>query len=481
MDLKNEDNVTMPVLVVDLDGTLLRSDMLFETFWAAFSRDWRSLFRAFFALTQGRAALKSYLARIATINPTTLPYDPKVIAYIEAWRNKKGRVALVTASDHTMANLIAKHLGLFDEVYGSDEHNNLKGEVKAQFLCNHFSGAGFAYMGDTLADLPVWKTSQRAITLNVSSTLKHQVDSLNVVSEHLTSVERTLVPYIQALRLHQWLKNVLIFLPMLVAHQITTITFLQSIVAFVAFSLIASHVYLLNDLLDLSVDRAHPRKRNRPFAAGSVPITQGTWMALGLLFFGAVITFTLDWLFAGVMLGYYLVTTAYSLFIKRRMVLDICVLAGLYTTRIVAGGVATAIPLSEWLLIFSIFIFFALAAVKRQAELVDNAQREKPYIQGRGYQCNDVSLISQMAISAGYVAVLIMALYISSPAVTALYTLPSALWGICVVLLYWISRIVMITQRGGMHDDPLVFTAKDRVSQLCFLIIVALVCAGAWL
>lgn len=275
------------------------------------------------------------------------------------------------------------------------------------------------------------------------------------------------------------MKNILVFVPMLAAHDITGTTFFASLLAFISFSLVASSVYVLNDLLDLDADRAHPRKRLRPFAAGSIPIASGTWMAGGLLGMGGLIAAFLGPAFFAVMAGYYALTTGYSLYLKRRIVVDICVLAGLYTVRIVAGGVANAIPLSVWLLAFSIFFFLSLAAVKRQAELVDNVKQGKLKASGRGYHVDDLPIISMVSIAAGYVAVLVMALYVSSPGVMQLYANPEVLWGVCAVLLYWITRTVMLTHRGWMHDDPVVYAAKDRISQVCFLIILGFVLAGA--
>jgi 4-hydroxybenzoate polyprenyltransferase len=285
-------------------------------------------------------------------------------------------------------------------------------------------------------------------------------------------------PYSKALRPHQWLKNALVFLPMLAAHQLDSGTFLTSLLAFISYSLVASSVYVLNDLLDLAADRAHPRKKNRPFAAGSIPIAHGTWMAAGLLLLGGLLSVSISPSLLLAVVAYYLLSTAYSLHLKRRLVIDICVLAGLYATRIIAGSVATDIPLSVWLLVFSIFFFLSLAAVKRQAELVDSAERGHLKASGRGYHVDDLPIISMIAIGAGYVSVLVMALYVNSPAVVELYARPEALWGVCAVLLYWITRTVMVAHRGHMHDDPVVYAAKDRISQMCLLIILGFVVGG---
>ena len=466
-------------LVVDLDGTLLRSDMLFEGFWSAFGRDWRSPVWSLLALKDGRAALKRYLVSASAVEVATLPYDAKVIAYIKAWREPGGRTALVTASDRKIAEEIAAHLGIFDEVHGSDGRVNLKGERKAGFLADRFAEGGFAYMGDAPADLPVWQRAAKATTVNAPDSLRREAERVCGSVEHLVTETRSMTPYIEALRPHQWLKNLLVFLPMLAAHQLDGSTLLQSCLAFACFSLVASSVYVLNDLLDLAADRAHPRKKDRPFASGRIPIAHGTWMAAGLLILGALPAIGIGGDFLLVMLGYYLLTTAYSLDLKRRIVIDICVLAGLYTTRIIAGGVATGISLSVWFLAFSVFFFLSLAAVKRQAELVDNATRGVLEANGRGYRVDDLPIIAMVAIGAGYLSVLVMTLYANAPAVMDLYTYPEALWGICAVLLYWITRTVLITHRGQMHDDPVVYAARDRVSRVCFVIILGFVLAGA--
>lgn len=467
------------ILVVDLDGTLLRSDMLYESFWSAFGRDWRSPFLSGIALSRGRAALKRHLATASAVEAATLPYNAEVISFIKTSRQSGERIALVTASDRGFAEAIADHLGIFDEVHGSDGTLNLKGEHKAQFLEERFGQKGFAYMGDATADLPVWKRAAKAITVNASPSLRQEAERVCDTVEHLATETKSVKPYIKALRPHQWLKNILVFLPMLAAHQLDGPTFLMSLLAFVCFSLVASSVYVLNDLLDLAADRAHPRKKSRPFASGSIPIAHGAGMAAGLFILGALLAIIIGGHFLLVMVAYYLLTTAYSLQLKRQTVIDICVLAGLYTMRIIAGAVATDITLSVWLLAFSVFFFLSLAAVKRQAELIDSAERGNLTASGRGYHVNDLPIISMIAIGAGYVSVLVMTLYVNSPAVVELYAHPEALWGVCAILLYWITRTVMIAHRGEMHDDPVVYASKDRISQLSFLIILGFVILGA--
>lgn len=462
------DNQT-PVLAVDLDQTLLRNDMLHETFWSAVARDWRVLFRVLPRLGKDRAMLKEYLAEVSEVDVATLPYSRAVIELIEGHRASGGRTALVTASDARIAQRIADHLGLFDEVQGSHEGINLKAERKAEALNRLYGMGGYIYVGDSSADLVIWPDAVGAVTVNAARKVTAQDDALDLPCEHMEEARAQIRDYLKAMRPHQWLKNLLVFLPMVMitAQAFTVENLIAATGAFVAFSLVASSVYLLNDLMDLAADRAHPRKRNRPLAAGRIPIAHGTALAIGLLSVGLILSALVGPLFLLVILAYYAVTLAYSLNLKRRTVLDICVLAGLYTIRIIAGGAATGITLSVWLMAFSIFLFFSLAAVKRLAELVDNRDSGRANLTGRGYVVDDIPMVQSMAVGAGYVSVLVMALYVNAPVTVANYSTPEALWGICCVLLYWISRTIFLAHRGFMEDDPVIYAVKDRISLIC--------------
>jgi 4-hydroxybenzoate polyprenyltransferase len=283
------------------------------------------------------------------------------------------------------------------------------------------------------------------------------------------------------LRPHQWLKNLLVFAPMLAGHRLDAATLGQSLLAFVAFSLVASSTYVLNDLLDLAADRAHPRKRNRPLASGTIRVSHGTVLAPALGLLGAAVALAAGPGLLALLAAYFVVTTLYSFRLKRLVMIDICVLAVLYTTRILAGSIATGIPASVWLLAFSTFFFFSLAAIKRQAELVDGITSGTVRARGRGYHVDDLAIVDNLAVSAGMVSVLVLALYANSDPVRELYTTPEVLWGICPVLLFWNSRMTILTHRGQMHDDPLVFAARDRVSHLCLAAVGLLALAGAWL
>ncbi len=469
-----------PVLVVDLDDTLIATDLLFETFWTALAAAPRAVLPAAarFLAGGGMAPFKAAMARLAPPDPATLPYDPEVLALIETHRAAGGRTALCTASDRRLAETVAAHLGLFDEVHGSDGSTNLKGPAKAAFLVERYGRGGYDYVGDAAADLPVWEGARTAITVGASDSVRAAARSASGEVRHLdghrTTPVSVLAASLRTMRPHQWLKNVLVFLPVLTAHAARPDIWLSATLGFVAFSLVASGVYVLNDLLDLAADRGHPRKRGRPLASGALPLAWGTALAPGLFAAGTLFALATGSLrFLGVLLVYVALTTAYSLVLKRRLVIDICTLAGLYSLRIVAGGLAAGVVLSFWLLAFSIFFFFALAAVKRQGELVDGIARGIEQSSGRAYQAEDLPIVAMMALASGYVSVLVLALYITSDTVQRLYAAPEMLWTICPVLLYWISRVVMVAHRGTMHDDPIVFALRDRTSHACGLIIAA--------
>lgn len=471
--------IAKSVLVVNLDGTLVRTEMLSESFWSTFGRDWLSPFLSLSALLRGRAALNRHLALSSAIDVSGLPYNLMVIAFVREWRKLGGRTALVTAGGGQIVEAVAEYLGLFDEVHGADGVLNLRGSTKVEFLVSRFGEAGFAYIGNGADDLPVWKRAAKAITVNASPSLRRNVEQCCGEVEHLETTPTAYAAYLRTMRPHQWLKNALVFLPMLASHRVDELVILSSLLAFLCFSLIASSVYILNDLLDLSADRAHPRKKERPLASGSISIAHGTLMAAGLLAVGVTLSWSLGPAFLLVMVAYYALSLAYSLYLKRRIVVDIFVLAALYTIRMVAGGVAADIHLSLWLLAFSVFFFLSLAAVKRQAELIDSEKRGNLKANGRGYHVDDLPIISMIAISAGYASVLVLILYVNSPEVLRLYGHPEALWGVCVVLFYWITRTVMIAHRGEMNDDPLVYAARDRVSLACLVITFGIVLVGS--
>ncbi len=448
-------------LVSDLDGTLCKTDTLHEMFLALAVTTPARLLRLPSWMSQGRAALKAHLADHGVIETERLPLNDAVIAVIAAAREDGRPTVLASAADHRQVTQVATDTGLFDSAYGSAEGRNLKGEEKAAFLIEQFGAQKFDYIGDSRADLPVWAAARQAITVGASPSLRQAAEAVNSNIRHLDPHEGHARHMLRAMRPHQWSKNLLLFLPMLAAHDLGAIFLV--LLAFIAFSLTASAVYVINDLLDLSADRQHPRKRKRPFAAGDLTASTGAIMAGGLLFVALIVGLMIGVPFFLTLLFYLCATFLYSLWLKRKALVDVLTLAGLYTVRIIAGAAAASVVMTPWLLAFSMFLFLCLAAVKRQAELMDQLQsgRSSP---GRGYQTDDLPVLRGIGLSAGHAAVLVLALYISSDDVQLLYGQPMILWLICPLLLYWTLRMVMKAHRGQMTDDPIVFAATDMTS-----------------
>lgn len=456
-----------PPLVVDLDGTLLRTDLLIET-GLVFFRDQPHRFLAPLQwLARGKACLKHELANAAEIDVAVLPYDESVLGFLAREREEGRKTVLATASHRRLAEQVATHLGLFDDVIATDSERNLSSQTKRDLLVGRFGERGFDYVGNSHDDLPVWGAAREAYVVNASRSVERRARALGNVAAVIGSPRATLRDWTRALRLHQWLKNLLIFIPLLAAHQYTDwSSILDAALAFLAFGLCASSVYILNDLLDLRDDRHHARKRFRPFAAGRLPIQSGL-VAFPLLLIAA---FALGaWLLPiSFLLGlgcYYALTLAYSLWLKRRMVVDVITLAALYTLRIIVGAVALAIPLSFWLLAFSMFLFLSLALVKRYAELFHvRAQSANDKARGRGYFAADLPMIASLGAASGYMAVMVLALYVNDAQTAQLYRHQKIIWLACPLLLTWISRVWMLAHRGEMNEDPVIFAVRDRLS-----------------
>jgi len=453
-----------PALCVDLDGTLLNSDILYESVLALLARNPLYVFLLPLWLLRGKAALKRELASRVVLQADTLPYNAQVLEILRT-TSMRPRV-LCTASDQLLVAPIAAHLGVFEQVIASDGRTNLSGVNKAQALAERFGQRGFEYIGNGNVDLAVWEQASGAWVVNNDRTLADKAAKRAPLRAHLPAPPR-MKAWLKALRLHQWLKNLLVFVPLLTAHRfLDPVSIVQSVIALVAFGLCASGVYVLNDLLDLTPDRQHPRKRNRPFAAGKLPLLHGLFAAPALTLCGLLLSLLCNLQFTLVLLAYYVMTLAYSLRLKRIVMIDVVLLAALYTVRIIGGAVAIDLELSFWLLAFSMFIFLSLALLKRYTELHAMLASGKTKASGRAYSVEDLVLLQSMGAAAGYIAVMVMALYINSPESVQLYRHPKLLWLICPVLLYWVSRVWIVAHRGDMHDDPIVFAATDRVSQV---------------
>ncbi len=464
-------------LVVDLDGTLLKSDLLIESFFSLLSSRPLHALAALVALANGKAALKARIADSAVVDLSRLPLNEDFLAILRREKADGRKIYLASASHGRYVRPLAEHLGLFDGVFASDDAVNLAGAAKAAALCEAFGEGGFDYAGDAAADFAVWRKARQALVVNAAAGViaraRAELPRVRVIGSRSASWR----DWLRALRVHQWAKNLLIFVPPLAGHRFGPVL-LECLVAFFSFSLCASSVYLLNDLVDMRSDRHHPSKGRRPFASGALPLLHGLAVAPVLLATSLALAWRQPWQFLLVLLGYYGLTLGYSLLLKRKMTTDIVTLACLYGIRLVAGSVAAGVPLSPWLAAFSIFLFLSLALVKRCTELIVRAEAGQGDPPGRGYRLRDLPVLEAMAAASGYLAVLVMALYINSPAVVTLYRRPGLLWLSCVILIHWVSRMLIITHRGEMHDDPMIFAATDRGSLISAGLMAAVFLAG---
>lgn len=470
-----------PPLVIDLDGTLLRSDLLMET-GLMFLRDqpYRCLAPLQW-LAQGKASLKHQLAHSTELDVSVLPYEQAVIDFVETERGRGRHVVLATASHGRLAHRVAEHLALFDDVISTDANRNLCAGTKRDVLVQRYGNRGFDYAGNSLDDLPVWGAARQAYVVNAPSTVARRAQANGNVAGILGSEPPSLRDWTRALRVHQWLKNLLIFVPLLASHRYAELPLvLDALVAFVCFSLCASSVYILNDLLDLRDDRLHPRKRSRPFASGRLSILSGLAVFPALLAVALVLAlWLLPVAFTAGLSTYYALTLAYSWSLKRRAVVDVIALAALYTLRIVVGAVTLGIPLSFWLLAFSMFMFLSMALVKRYAELFQvRAQGSIQKANGRGYFADDLQIIASLGAASGYMAIMVLALYINDPGTARQYRHQELIWLACPLLLTWITRVWMLAHRGKMNEDPVIFAVKDRIS-LSIVALIALIFMAA--
>lgn len=454
-------------LVVDLDGTLILTDMLHETTLHTCRDRPVDILRIPIWLFQGRAVLKQQLAQQSDFDAVSLPYHGELIDWLKQQRANGRHLVLCTASDLSIATAIAKHLDLFDEIIASNGSINLSGRHKAKALEDRFGKEGFDYVGNSNADFPVWQIARRAIVVNASASVIRKANIACNVERIFPRAPLGLDGWRRLLRVHQWLKNALLFVPLFASHQLTNLnTWFAMLVAFIAFSLCASSVYIANDLMDLQSDREHPRKRNRPFAAGIAPVWIGVGLAPILLALSLLLAMQVNSSFLAWLGVYFLLTCAYSWGLKRLVLIDCLTLAVLYTLRIIAGAAAAGLMLSYWLLAFSGFLFLSLAFLKRYAELQVQLAQGKMKAHGRGYLTSDAPLVQMLGVTAGYAAALVLALYLQTDTVLLLYQVPEVISGAVPIVLFWISWMWLRAHRGEMHDDPLVFAVKDRASLL---------------
>lgn len=468
-----ENTQLLPPIVVDLDGTLTPTDTLVESTITLAKKNPFALFNLPFKLLKGRAELKSYVASKAKLSVENFPWNEELLSYLKKEKSKGRKIILATAAHHSIADKVAQHLDIFDDVISTTETHNLKGKNKLAAI-QQLLGDNFIYAGDHRADIPIWKSASGAILVSVDTKVAKSLRREILIEHEFPKESISLKTWLRAIRMHQWLKNLLIFVPLLTAFSFLNLDKLTStILAFIAFSLTASSTYIVNDLWDLEADRAHPRKKNRPFASAQIPILKGLGLAGILLVISFLIAAFVSWHFFLMLFFYLILTSVYSWVLKRYVLIDVLMLSFLFTLRVLAGSVAANIETSSWLLAFSIFIFLSLALIKRCSELITLRLAGTQNTKGRDYQVSDLDVLIPLGVTAGMSAVVVFGLFINTPQTQANYDSPELLWCAGLGLIYWLARLWIKTSRGEMHDDPLVFALKDFGSQITIASIIA--------
>ena len=464
MDTRGHNNKNVP-LAVDLDGTLVSTDLLWEGIFLLLKKNILFLFMLPVWLFSGKAYFKRQVAERVMLDASRLPYRTDFLEFLRREHASGRTLVLATAAAEPMARAVAAEVGIFNAIYSTSGTTNLSAERKAALLVEHYGRQGFDYAGNDRDDLPVFDVARRAIVVapDRAAAQFQQRTGCEIFSDEKPAL-RT---YLRMLRVHQWLKNLLVFVPAILAHDVMKPdVFIASCLAFVAFSATASAIYIVNDIADLPLDRRHARKNQRPFARGQISIPFGLSIAALLLLLATFICFFLPPAFTLAIVAYLVFTTAYTFALKRMLLGDVICLAGLYSLRLLGGAAASYIPPSFWLMAFAMFFFLSLALVKRYVELQGATMTEKDRIAGRGYRPEDRDIVGQCGVAAAFTAALVLALYINSDAVKTLYTYPWLIWPRGPIVLYINVRVWILAHRGDMDDDPVLFIARDWRSQV---------------
>lgn len=455
----------LPVpLVVDVDGTLIKSDLLHESVMQLAARHPLDLWRLVPWAAKGKQHLKCELAERVPLDVSNIPLREETVSLIRDAQAQGRPVYLASASESGLVQRVADLIGGIAGVFGTAREDNNAGQAKAARLNAAFGEHGYDYVGDQPVDFAVWPSARKVLAVAHNEGFARKVLNRHPDAQIIARPRAKLRSYIRALRPYQWTKNLLIPLSMVAGHHFDWHSIWVTAVAFVCFCLAASSAYLFNDLLDLPGDRAHHRKSKRPLAAGDIPIGRGLALAALLMVAALGLSLLLNWGFIAILLGYVGLTLSYSFYLKRQMLIDVLVLGGLYTIRVLGGIAAGETEYSPWLLMCSLFLFLSLATVKRCSELIALREEGKDATPGRGYRAEDLAVLLPLGAAAGYAAVLVVALYLSSEEVRELYAHPNRIWLICPLLIYWISRVLMKCNRNELHDDPIIFAIGDKVS-----------------
>lgn len=468
--MKNKTYTEIP-LYVDLDQTLIKTDLLYETFIEFIKQHPLNILLSIKWLLKGKAFLKYKLAQKTFIDVENLPYNEPFLSYLKSEQNNGRKIILATASNIKLAKRISNHLNLFSEIIASDEKNNIKGKTKLNHIKENSANGLFAYAGNSKNDLIIFQHAKSSILVNFREKLVSRSPSINV-AKSFPPTKSIFPALIRAIRPHQWVKNFLIFVPLLLSNQwYISNLIIRACIGFISFSLIASSVYLINDIFDIQNDRAHPTKQHRPLAAGDITIGHAIILSIVFTLAALFVGYLLNIVYFFLLVTYLLLTFFYSMYLKKLTLIDVFILSQFYTIRVASGGIITNIKLSFWLLAFSVFLFFSLAIAKRYAELISSYTSSQNNIKGRGYNINDSTILNIMGLTSAYIAVLVLALYINSPEVLLIYSSPKILWGVCLIMFFWTSHVWIKTTRGEMEQDPITFAIYDSTSIVLFLLL----------
>lgn len=466
----------MTPLCVDLDGTLVKSDTLVDSLLLLLRSQPLKALRLPAKVLRGKAAFKAYVTDCVSLDVAHLPYNRKLLLYLQAEHARGRAIYLATGADVRLARRIADHLGIFAGVLGSDGAINLTGHNKLERLRGHFPEGHFDYIGNDSPDLPLLAHSDQPMIANPSVRLRIRMRTRGILpTRAFADSAPPLTAFVQAIRAHQWAKNALILFPVLLAHDLRLSQLLTAFVAFCSFSLAASATYIVNDLLDIEADRRHHRKSLRPFASGDLSALQGFAMIAAFFALAAVGARFVPAGFSVWLLFYVVTTLAYTGYFKRIPLVDVLILAGLYTLRLLAGSAATSTPISQWLAGFSFFLFLSLGTVKRFAELENLRATALEPRNGRGYRLSDLEQLRSFGTASAYAAVVIFAMYITESDVSRLYHHAARLWLVVPLMILWLNRVWLLASRGELDEDPVVFAIRDRTSLLIGMAVLAIV------
>ncbi len=454
-------------LCVDLDGTLVKSDTLVDALLLMVRTHSGDLVRVPGWILKGKATLKREVTERVQLDVAHLPYNKPLLAFLEQQKGLGRSLYLATGADQALAERVAAHLDIFDGVLASDGRTNLTGHNKLASFQQRFGEGGFDYIGNASPDVPLLEHAGTPMVANPDGALRAAIRARRFTpTQQFIDRASPLQAFRRAARVHQWAKNVLIFVPLLLAHALNLRSLGQALTAFLCFSLCASSTYIVNDLLDIEADRRHPRKRRRPFAAGDLQAKTGVLLSAALLALSLVLAAIVGGKFLAYLLLYLVSTLSYSLYLKRIVLVDVVLLSGLYTLRLLAGAAACSIAISPWLAGFSIFLFLSLAFVKRFAELQNIRAAGQVPFNGRGYLLSDTEQMRSFGTASAYASVVVFSLYISGRDVTGLYAHPQRMWLITPIMILWISRVWLLASRGELDEDPVIFAVTDRASLL---------------